>query len=449
LKELNALIANKRRVFMTKIVMMATLILLLLVLPSISHAADIYKWVDKDGTLNFADDLDKVPPEYRDQVKKEGLAQGTPETQESKLFKQEQLDQMLAPIALYPDDLLTQILMASTYPLEIIQAARWANQNKDLKGDALTQALEKEEWDPSVKSLVNFPDVLSKMNENLEWMQKLGDAFLSQQKQVLDTIQNLRKKAQEAGNLKTTEQQKVVVEEDTIVIQPANPEVIYVPSYNPALVYGRWWWALFPPFPPFFLPPPGAMVGFGMRFAAGAAWGYAWGHANWHGGDVNINVNRNTNINNNINREKYKADMKNKGLGEGGQGKWQHDADHRKGTPYRDQTTAQKFNRGTTSDAAKSREAFRGHADQGRQDLSRGGRDRVGQPSVSDRGGRESAFGGSQRGSEVRQQSDRGGSSRESASSRDGSRGGGGSSGGGGGRSGGGGGRGGGGGGRR
>ena len=361
------------------------------------------------------------------------MAQGTEENQKSKAFKQEQLDQMLAPIALYPDDLLTQILMASTYPLEIVQAARWTKQNEKLQGDALTEALEKQDWDPSVKSLVNFPDVLSKMNEKLEWTQNLGDAFLAQEKEVMDTIQNLRKKAQEAGNLKDTEQQKVVVEKETIVIQPANPEVIYVPSYNPAVIYGAWWWPAFPPFPPFFLPPPGMLMGAGMRFAAGAAWGYAWGHANWGGGNVNINASRNTNINNNINRDKYKNDMKNKGLGEGGQGNWKHDADHRKGASYRDQGTAQKFNRGTSSDAAKSREAFRGRSDQGRQDLSRGGGDRgggFGQSSASQRGGGESAFGGSQRGSEARQQSSRGASSRQSASS---SGGGGRSSGGGGG----------------
>jgi len=374
------------------------------------------------------------------------IAQGTEGTQESKTFKQEELDQMLAPVALYPDDLLTQLLMASTYPLEIVQAARWTKQNKDLKGDALTQALENQDWDPSVKSLVNFPDVLSKMNENLEWTQKLGDAFLAQQKEVMDTIQNLRKKAQEAGNLKTTEEQKVIVEKETIVIQPANPEVIYAPSYNPAVVYGAWWWPAFPPFPAFFLPPPGMLLGAGMRFAAGAAWGYAWGHSNWGGGNVDINANRNTNINNNINRDKYKNDMKNKGLGEGGQGKWNHDASHRKGASYRDQGTAQKFNRGTSSDAAKSREAFRGRGDQGRQDLSRGGGDRGGrggEATASQRGGRDSAFGGGgQRGSETRQQSDRGRSSRESASSRgsSGSRGGGGGGGGGGSRGGGGGG---------
>ena len=369
-----------------------------------------------------------------------------------KKFKQEELDQMLAPIALYPDDLLTQMLIASTYPLEIVQAARWVKQNKDLKGDALTQALEKQEWDPSVKSLVNFPDVLSKMNEDLQWTQKLGDAFLEQQKEVMDTIQKLRRKAEEAGNLKSNKEQKVIVEKETqtIVIQPANPEVIYVPSYNPTAVYGGWWWPLYPPFP-FFPPVPGAMIGFGMSFAAGAAWGYAWGHANWRGGDVNINANRNTNINNNINREKYKSDMKNKGLGEGGQGKWQHDASHRKGVSYRDQATGQKFDKGRSAEAAKSRESFRGRADQGRQDLSRGGGDRASTRPADrggyERGGRDSAFGGGQRGSDVRQQSNRGSSSRQSMSSGSGSRGGGGGSRGGGG--GGGGGRGGGGGGGR
>jgi hypothetical protein len=126
------------------------------------------------------------------------MAQETQETQEPKPFKQEQLEQMVAPIALYPDDLLTQILMASTYPLEIVQAARWTKQNKDLKGDKLTEALENQNWDPSVKSLVNFPEVLAKMNENLEWTQNLGDAFLAQEKEVMNSIQNLRGKAEQA-----------------------------------------------------------------------------------------------------------------------------------------------------------------------------------------------------------------------------------------------------------
>jgi hypothetical protein len=136
----------------------------------------------------------------------------------SKVFRQEELDQLVAPIALYPDSLVAQILMAATYPLEVVEAARWVKKNNALKSEALTAALEKEGWDPSVKSLVNFPQVLDMMNEKLDWTQKLGDAFLAQQKDVMDTIQRLRKKAEAEGNLKTTTEQKVVVEKETIII---------------------------------------------------------------------------------------------------------------------------------------------------------------------------------------------------------------------------------------
>jgi len=166
-----------------------------------------------------------------------------------KTFKQEELDQLLAPIALYPDSLVAQILMASTYPLEVVEAARWAKANQDLKGDSLTSALEKEDWDPSVKSLVNFPQVLGMMNEKLDWTQKLGDAFLAQQKDVMDTVQKLRQKAQAQGNLKSSEEQKVVVEKETktIIIESANPQVVYVPTYNPTVVYGVWPYPAYPP----------------------------------------------------------------------------------------------------------------------------------------------------------------------------------------------------------
>ena len=172
-----------------------------------------------------------------------------------KPFKQEELDQLVAPIALYPDSLLAQILMASTYPLEVVDAARWAKANQSLKGDALTAALEQQNWDPSVKSLVNFPQVLDMMNEKLDWTQKMGDAFLAQQKDVMDTVQKLRLKAYGEGNLKSTEQQKVVVEEEqkTIIIEPAKPEVVYVPTYNPTVVYGAW---PYPAYPPYYYYPP-------------------------------------------------------------------------------------------------------------------------------------------------------------------------------------------------
>jgi hypothetical protein len=291
------------------------------------------------------------------------------QTAESATFKQEELDQILAPIALHPDDLIAQILMASTYPLEVVQAERWAKQNASLKGDALTKALEAQDWDPSVRSLVNFPQVLTMMSEKLDWTQKLGDAFIADQKTVLDTIQRLRAKAQASGNLKTTKEQTVIVEEKIIKIEPANPQVIYVPTYNPTVVYGTW---PYPAYPPYYYYPPGyvatSMFAFGAGVAMGAAWGYAWGNTNWGGGDVNINNSRNTNINNNIDRSKHASQ-----LPSGGQGRFQHNPEHRKGVSYRDQGTAQKFNRASTNDAIKSREQFRGRADQGRQDLARGG----------------------------------------------------------------------------
>src|SRR5215470_7630997 len=163
-------------------------------------------------------------------------------------FKPEELEQIVAPIALYPDPLIAQIFMASTYPLEIVQAARFAKANPNLKGDALNEELKKQTWDDSVKSLVSFPQVLEMMDNQLEWMQKLGDAILAQQKDTMDAIQRLRAKAQSAGNLKSTEQQKVVVEQaegqpqqQTVIrIEPASPDVIYVPTYNPTVVYGGW-----------------------------------------------------------------------------------------------------------------------------------------------------------------------------------------------------------------
>ena len=292
-----------------------------------------------------------------------------------KPFSQEQLDQLVAPIALYPDSLLAQIFMASTYPLEVVQAARWVKTNKNLKADALAVALEKENWDPSVKSLVNFPQVLDMMNERLDWTQKMGDAFLAQQKDVMDTVQQLRAKAQAAGNLKTTEQQTVVVEKETqtIIIQPVNPQVVYVPAYNPTVVYGVW---AYPAYPPYTYYPPGYVAGaalfsFGVGVAVGAAWGYAWGNCNWRGGDVDVNVNRNANLNRNINRSNYQNNIS---RGQGGQGQWQHNPEHRKGVSYRDQGTANKYNRGASGNA-QSRDAYRGRTDAGRQDGGRGSAD--------------------------------------------------------------------------
>jgi hypothetical protein len=328
------------------------------------------------------------------------------------VFKPEEIEQLVAPIALYPDSLVSQILMASTYPLEVVEAARWLRANKTLKGDALTTALEKQTWDPSVKSLVNFPQVLDMMNEKLDLTQRLGDAFLAQQKDVLDAIQRLRAMAQAQGNLKTTKEQTVIVErppaqttvveqpaaqttvveqpaaQTTIIkIEPANPQVVYVPTYNPTVVYGAW---PYPAYPPYTYYPPGyaaatAALSFTAGVALGAAWGYAWGGCNWRGGDVDINVNRNTNFNTNINRQRYQSNFQARGLN--AQGAWQHDASHRRGVAYRDQGTAQRFNRGTNAQAAQAREAFRGRAESGRQELARGGADRIGQAGARERAG--------------------------------------------------------------
>jgi len=343
-------------------------------------------------------------------------------------FKQEELDQMLAPIALYPDSLLTQILMASTYPLEVVQADRWAKQNKDMKGDALAKTLEAQTWDPSVKSLVNFPQVLAMMSEKLDLTQKLGDAFLAQQKDVMATVQKLRAKAEASGNLKTTKEQKVVVEKEIIIIESASPQIVYVPTYNPTVVYGSWPYPAYPP--SYYYPPPPVYAtpyAVGAGIAIGAAWGYAWGHSDWHGGSVNVNYNQNININNNIDRSKYQ------GKGQAGQGNWQHDSSHRGGASYRDQGTANKYNRGG-GEAAKSREAYRGKAEQAGkqqtgQQAKQAGKQQTGQQAKqagkqqtgqqAKQAGQKSggAFEGMDRGSSVKNSSARGSSSRESMSS--------------------------------
>jgi hypothetical protein len=221
-------------------------------------------------------------------------------------FNTEQIDALVAPIALYPDSLLTQVLMASTFPLQVVQAARWVEDpaNKALTGDPLTKALEAQTWDPSVKSLVPFPQVLALMNGTLDWMQQLGYAFADQQAAVFDSVQRLRRQAQTNGNLQSSPQQVVRTEQQTIVIEPAQPNVVYVPSYNPTAVYGAW---PYPSYPPVYLPPPvaypvGTALATGLAFGAGVAitaglWN--WARPAWGSGSVNVNVNRYNSINSN------------------------------------------------------------------------------------------------------------------------------------------------------
>ncbi len=315
-----------------------------------------------------------------------GAAAAIPTAEDKPPLSQEELEQLVAPLALYPDSLLAQIFMASTYPVEIVQAERWMKANPTLKDAALTAGLEKEMWDPSVKSLVAFPPILTMMSEKLDITIKLGDAFIGQQKEVMDAVQKLRAKAKEQGNLQSNQQQTVTVEPaaagtqtQTIIIQPADPQIVYVPQYNPTVVYGTWPYPTYAPYP--YYPPgyaaAGAIVGFGVGLAVGAAWGYAWGNCNWGGGDVNINVNRNNNFNQNIDRSRYQNDFQNQrgDRAQNGSGTWQHDGSHRQGAPYRDSKSAQQFGGKSASEASKARDSYRGRAEAGQKDITRGGAD--------------------------------------------------------------------------
>ena len=290
------------------------------------------------------------------------LLAGAVSAQGTKTFTNEQLDQLLAPIALYPDSLLSQVLMASTYPADIVEAAKWSKENSKQQGDAAVKAVEGKGWDPSVASLVAFPQVIQTLGGQPEQVQKLGDAFLAQPKDVMDSVQRLRAQANKAGNLKSNEQQKVVTEpapagstqQTVIKIEPTNPEVVYVPAYNPTVVYGAW---AYPAYPPYYWPPP---VGYypGSALAAGIAFGVGvgvvnslWGNCNWGGGDVNINVNKynNVNANNRITNA------------QGNNSNWNHNASNRKGVPYGDSSTRQKYDRQVAG--ANDRQGHRGQTD--------------------------------------------------------------------------------------
>ena len=308
----------------------------------------------------------------------------------TKPFTSEQLDQMLAPIALYPDALLAQTLMAAGYPLEVVEAARWSQANPNLKGDAAVAAVKDKSWDVSVKSLTAFPQVLKMMNDQLDWTQKVGDAMIAQQKDVAESVQRLRAKAAAAGNLKSTPQQKVTTQasggSSTIVIEPANPETIYVPYYNPAWAYGPWPYPAYPP--PYYPPPPnyGAALMTGMMFGLGVAAGAAmFGGWNWNHGNAYVNVNRATTISaNNFNASHY------------ANGTWSHDATHRDGVPYRDPGLQQKY--GQNRPGSAERDQYRG---QQFQNELRGGqagqRESTARSNVEQRAGAEQRAGGGER----------------------------------------------------
>jgi len=254
----------------------------------------------------------------------------------------DQLDSLVSPIALYPDPLLSQALVASTYPLEIIQLEQWMTKNKNLKDKALADAVAKQPWDPSIQGLAAFPDVVARLAENVAWTSDLGNAFLAQQADVMAAVQRMRAKAQGTGNLKTSAQQKVETQEvegkQVIVVQQANPEVVYVPSYDPAVVYGPPVY----PYPSYSYPGyvPGMALAFGTGLVLGAAWGGGWGYGcGWGHGDVNVNYNNNYNRNNinNVNRNNVNN------INRSGNNQWQHNAAHRGSVPYGNRQTANKY----------------------------------------------------------------------------------------------------------
>jgi hypothetical protein len=303
----------------------------------------------------------------------------------------DQLDSLVAPIALYPDPLLAQVLAASTYPLEIIQLQRWLEKNKGLKDQALADAVAKQSWDPSVEALAALPDVVKRLGDEIGWTADLGNAFLAQQADVMDAVQRMRKKAQDKGTLKSSEQQKVetrvVEQKSVIVIEQSNPQVVYVPSYDPVVVYGPAYY----PYPPIYYPPyygyaATAAISFGVGVMMGAFWSGGWGWGcGWGGNNVyinhNNNFNRNTNIGNgnigngnrtNIgngnrpsqlpsgagNRGNRASQLPaNGGLGDNGRSNWSHDPSHRGGTPYRDRATADRFGGSARGDSVAQRQA--------------------------------------------------------------------------------------------
>ncbi|HEU5258204.1 MAG TPA: DUF3300 domain-containing protein [Vicinamibacterales bacterium] len=299
----------------------------------------------------------------------------------------DQLDSLVAPIALYPDPLLAQTLAASTYPLELMQLQQWLTRNTGLKDKALADAVAKQPWDPSVQAMAPLPDVVKRLTDDIQWTTDLGNAFLAQQSDVMDAIQRMRQKAQGTGALKSTPQQtvqtEVVENKHVIVIEQADPQVVYVPSYNPVAVYGP---AVYP-YPPIYYPSwsgyaATAAISWGVGVAMGAAWGGGWGwNTGWGHNDINVNNFNNFNRNANINRAGN--------INANRSGTWQHNAAHRGGAPYRDRATANRYGGTARGDSLTNRQAG------ARQQVSRqGGNVRSGAVGTAGRAGGGNLGGG-------------------------------------------------------
>jgi hypothetical protein len=286
----------------------------------------------------------------------EPVLAGNDQIQATAPLAQGELDALLAPIALYPDQLLAQILMASTYPLQVVTAARFVQQNPSLTGDALDQALRSENWDPSVISLAAYPQVLLMMNDRLDWTQRLGNAFLANQQQVMDTVQILRSRAQAAGTLQSTPQQTVTDQGGFIDIEPTQPQYVYVPVYDPRVIYGPWSDPVYPPdfwYPPVIYGYPDFSAGIvaGIFFGAPCAiWSNHWGwaHPNWRGRDIDIDVHNNYFAN----RPQYAGRL--------GDGRWMHSPDQRVGMGYRNNSRQGQIVP-QNSTMLQAREPYRGH----------------------------------------------------------------------------------------
>src|SRR5262245_31662130 len=352
---------------------------------------------------------------------------------ESITLAPEQLDSLVAPIALYPDPLLAQVLAASTYPLELYQAQQWLDRNKNLSGDALEAAVEKQSWDPSVQAMATVPEALKRMTEDIKWTTDLGNTFLAQQPDVMDAVQRLRAKAKESGKLSTNENQVVetrVVESKTIVvIQPASPNVVYVPTYSPTVIWGPPYYPYYP-YPSLYYPPyyGGAWIGFGIGMAVGIgiAGGWGWG-CGW--GSNTININNNNNFVSHYNRQ-------NNINGGRGNNNFQHRPEHRGGAPYGDRGTADKFGGGTRGQSLQAKHnrarsggassAIRGgsraSASPSNRDANRGGGRGSASPSTANRAGNFGGGGGDRIGNRQISSSGPRGNSAFSGSSAGGSR---------------------------
>lgn len=259
-------------------------------------------------------------------------------------YRQEELDQMLAPIALYPDPLLSQILMASTYPLEVVEAARWSKANPGLKGQDAVRAVDPMDWDPSVKSLAAFPQVLDMMDSKLEWTESLGEAFIGQQEDVMSSVQGLRRKAEAAGNLLSSDQMRVGREGDYITIDPPAPQIVYVPYYDPTVVYGAWWW---PAYPPVYWAPPAYYAG--PAYRPGFYWGsgiaisatFFFGHTDWRHRRVTVVNNQVNNVT--VNRTVVNNRTVISNAPARSRVAWQPDPAHRRGAPFHREAARQRF----------------------------------------------------------------------------------------------------------